>query len=256
MLFVSSWNGFYLLQNASHIPFALTGLKFFASLTSTCNEPFDDELRELVDDFMLPNLRKPLLIDDLEKCDDFESGGTNFKPTIMSPRYVVEMSSNGSLYGKSQRKSTKKEKQKKKKTTTQTKGSHFHFHSHSIYIYMYLVQKTKCWGGNDHLNIHNRCRNALSHGKLLTRSWSVYHCGCGLSNTMPCKLMVTSPRKSLRPNISECQTVNHSVLVSKLFNGMKYLSVSSNTGFSVCFLTLVLRLPFFDLSGSKYTYTR
>lgn len=87
----------YLLQNASHIPFAFTGLKFFASLTSTCSEPFDDELRELVDDFMLPNFRKPLLIDDLEKCDDFESGGTNFKPTIMSPRYV-ERSSNGSLY--------------------------------------------------------------------------------------------------------------------------------------------------------------
>lgn len=87
----------HLLQNASHIPFALTGLKFFASLTSTCSEPFDDELRELADDLMLPNLRKPLPIDDLEKCDDFVSGGTNFKPTIMSPRYVAR-SSNGSLY--------------------------------------------------------------------------------------------------------------------------------------------------------------
>lgn len=79
------------------MPFALTGLKFFASLTSTCSEPFDDELRELDDDLMLPNLRKPLPIDDLEKCDDFESGGTNFRPTIMSPRYV-DRSSNGSLY--------------------------------------------------------------------------------------------------------------------------------------------------------------
>lgn len=87
----------YLLQNASHVPFAFTGLKFFASLTSTCNEPFDDELRELGDDFMLPNFRKPLLIDDREKCDDFVSGGTNFKPTIMSPRYD-DMSSNGSLW--------------------------------------------------------------------------------------------------------------------------------------------------------------
>lgn len=87
--------------------------------------------------------------------------------------------------------------------------------------------------------------------KILTRSCSVYHCGCGLSKTIPCRLMVTSPRKSLRPNISECQTVNHSVRVSKLFNGMKYLSVSSNIGFSVCFRTFVFRLPFFDLSGSK-----
>lgn len=87
--------------------------------------------------------------------------------------------------------------------------------------------------------------------QILTRSWSVYHCGCGLSKTMPCKLMVTSPRKSFRPNISECHTVNHNVRVSKLFNGIKYLSVSSNTGFSVCFRTFVLRLPFFDLSGSK-----
>lgn len=86
-----------LLQNASHVPFALTGLKFFASLTSTCNEPFDDELRDPDDDFMLPNFRRPLLIDDREKCEVFASGGTNFSPTIMSPRYVA-MSSNGSLY--------------------------------------------------------------------------------------------------------------------------------------------------------------
>lgn len=97
LLLVPYCNYSHLLQNASHIPFALTGLKFFASLTSTCSEPFDDELRELGDDLMLPNLRKPLPIDDLEKCDDFVSGGTNFKPTIMSPRYV-ERSSNGSLY--------------------------------------------------------------------------------------------------------------------------------------------------------------
>lgn len=87
---------FYLLQNASHVPFALTGLKFFASLTSTCNEPFDDELREPDDDLILPNFRRPLLIDDREKCEDFASGGTNFSPTIMSPLYV-DMSSNGSL---------------------------------------------------------------------------------------------------------------------------------------------------------------
>lgn len=103
----------HLLQNASHIPFALTGLKFFASLTSTCSEPFDDELRELDDDLMLPNLRKPLPIDDLEN-DDFVSGGTNFKPTIMSPRYVAR-SSNGSLYKLMVQnpKLTKKKKRKK-----------------------------------------------------------------------------------------------------------------------------------------------
>lgn len=102
------------MQNASHMPFALTGLKFFASLTSTCNEPFDDELRELVDDFMLPNLRKPLLMDDLEKCDVFESGGTNFKPTIMSPRYV-ERSSNGSLYKHYETSGITEKKQEKEK---------------------------------------------------------------------------------------------------------------------------------------------
>lgn len=97
----------YLLQNASHIPLALTGLRFFASFTRICKVPFDDdddELRELLDDLMLPNLRNPLLIDDREKCDDFVSGGTNFKPTIMSPRYV-ERSSNGSLYESHKKKS-------------------------------------------------------------------------------------------------------------------------------------------------------
>lgn len=78
------------------MPFALTGLKFLASFTSTCNEPFDDELREPDDDLILPNFLRPLLIDDREKCDVFASGGTNFNPTIMSPRYV-DMSSNGSL---------------------------------------------------------------------------------------------------------------------------------------------------------------
>lgn len=88
----------YLLQNASHVPFTLTGLKFFASLTSTCNVPFDDELRaDDDDDFMLPNFRKPLLIDDRENCDVFVSGGTNFRPTMMSPRYA-DISSNGSLW--------------------------------------------------------------------------------------------------------------------------------------------------------------
>lgn len=86
----------YLLQNASQVPLALTGLKFFASLTSTCNEPFVDVLCEPGDDLMLPNLRKPLPIDEREKCDDFASGGTNFNPTIISPRYV-DSSSYGSL---------------------------------------------------------------------------------------------------------------------------------------------------------------
>lgn len=91
-----SASSIYLLQNASHVPLALTGLRFFASLTRTCSAPLDDELRELDDDLMLPNLRRPLLMDEREKCDVFESGGTNFSPTMMSPRYA-EMSSNGSL---------------------------------------------------------------------------------------------------------------------------------------------------------------
>lgn len=79
----------YLLQNASHVPVALTGLKFFASFTRMCNEPFDEELRALDDDdadLMLPNLRSPLLNDERDRCDDFVSGGTNFSPTMMSPR--------------------------------------------------------------------------------------------------------------------------------------------------------------------------
>lgn len=92
----SNENSTNLLQNASHVPLALTGLRFFASLTSTCSEPFDDVFLELDDDLMLPNFRSPLLIDDLEKCDAFVSGGMNFNPTIISPRYV-EISSNGSL---------------------------------------------------------------------------------------------------------------------------------------------------------------
>lgn len=78
----------YLLQNASQNPLALTAFKFLPSLTKTCSEPFDELLRELGDDFMLPNLRRlkpPLLWGD-ECCDaDDESGGTNFNPTIMSP---------------------------------------------------------------------------------------------------------------------------------------------------------------------------
>lgn len=87
-----------LLQNASQVPLAFTGLKFFASLTKTCSEPLEflDGDDDDDDDFMLPNFRNPLLIDDLEKCDVFVSGGMNFKPTIISPRFV-EISSNGSL---------------------------------------------------------------------------------------------------------------------------------------------------------------
>lgn len=69
------------------MPLALTGLKFFASLTRTCNEPLDDVLRVWPDDLMLPNFRKPLLMDERENDDD-DSGGMNFNPTMMSPRYV------------------------------------------------------------------------------------------------------------------------------------------------------------------------
>lgn len=85
----------------------------------------------------------------------------------------------------------------------------------------------------------------------LTLSCNKYHCGCGLSNTRPCRFTVTSPRKSFRPNMSECQTVSHSDRDSRLLSDMWKRSVSSNVGLRVCFFTLVLRLPVFDLSGSR-----
>lgn len=59
------------------------------------------------------------------------------------------------------------------------------------------------------------CVKELQHVPL-TLSWSWYHWGCGLSNTLFCRLIITSPKKSLRPNISECQMVNHKVRDSKL----------------------------------------
>lgn len=71
----------------------MTAVKFLPSFTSTCNEPFDDEFRDVGEDFMLPNLRKfnvpallpPPLLFELCDDDDDESGGMNFKPTIISP---------------------------------------------------------------------------------------------------------------------------------------------------------------------------
>lgn len=74
------------------MPFGLSALRFFASFTSTSSVPLVDELRG---DLMLPNLRRPLFTDDRAN-DDLVSGGTNFRATIISPRYV-EISSNGSL---------------------------------------------------------------------------------------------------------------------------------------------------------------
>lgn len=49
----------------------------------------------------------------------------------------------------------------------------------------------------------------------LTRSWRGYHLGVGSSKILFSKGIRTSPRKSLRPNMSECQTVSHNVLVSR-----------------------------------------
>lgn len=95
----------YLLQKASQDPFAFTGCRFFPSLTSTCREPFVVALLDPDDALMLPNFRKlrlpPLPVkpeDDelLAVCLGVDSGGMNFNPTMMSPRYVV-ISSNGSL---------------------------------------------------------------------------------------------------------------------------------------------------------------
>lgn len=51
--------------------------------------------------------------------------------------------------------------------------------------------------------------------RTLTRSWSGYHFGVGSSKILFSRGIRTSPRKSLRPNMSECQTVSHRVLVSR-----------------------------------------
>lgn len=87
-------NIIYLLQKASHNPLALTGVRFFPSLTSTWSAPFDD-VREFETDFVLNFLKLrlfPLGCDG----DDADSGGINFNPTITSPLYDGR-SSNGSL---------------------------------------------------------------------------------------------------------------------------------------------------------------
>lgn len=96
------------MQKASQCPLALTADRCLASLTSTCSEPFvffelDDWfppdvpllLALVADEFdLILNLRK------LSPCEPDEPDdslpGMNFKPTIISPRYVVT-SSNGSL---------------------------------------------------------------------------------------------------------------------------------------------------------------
>lgn len=77
----------YLLQNASHVPFALTADKCFASLTSTCSAPlllrlFDDD-DDLTLNFL--KLRLPPAFGVEWGVDVPESGGMNFSPTIISP---------------------------------------------------------------------------------------------------------------------------------------------------------------------------
>lgn len=59
-----------------------------------CKVPVDDEL---CDDFELPNFRKPLPNEDRANVD-LASDDTNFRPAIISPRYI-DTSSNGSFYG-------------------------------------------------------------------------------------------------------------------------------------------------------------
>lgn len=81
----------YLLQNASHTPPALSGVRFLASFTKTCNVPFDDEF-----DFMLAIFLR-LLPNEDRANEVLASEETNFNPIIISPRYV-EISSNGSFY--------------------------------------------------------------------------------------------------------------------------------------------------------------
>ena len=48
----------------------------------------------------------------------------------------------------------------------------------------------------------------------LTLSWRLYHLAAGSSKTWPAMGIMTSPRKSFLPNMSECQTEIHMVLLS------------------------------------------
>lgn len=85
----------HLLQKASQFPLGLMAVKFLASLIRICNSPF---VAFFVDKDDLLNFRRlrlpfspppPLVV-----CAD--SGGTNFKATIISPLYTGD-SSNCSL---------------------------------------------------------------------------------------------------------------------------------------------------------------
>ena len=52
-----------------------------------------------------------------------------------------------------------------------------------------------------------------------TLSCRPYHLGVGSSKIWPCSGSMSSPRKSLRPNMSLCHTVTHSVLRSTSDSG-------------------------------------
>lgn len=77
------------------------GVKCLASFTKTCSWPPLAERSdfEMATDLMLPNLRKPpeLVVLERMKLALLPSGGTYFKPTTISPRYVA-ISSKGSLW--------------------------------------------------------------------------------------------------------------------------------------------------------------
>lgn len=59
-------------------------------------------------------------------------------------------------------------------------------------------------------------RECYTYTNKLTLSCRGYHCGRGSSKILFSSGIRTSPRKSLRPNMSECQTVSQSVRDSRL----------------------------------------
>ena len=81
-------------------------------------------------------------------------------------------------------------------------------------------------------------KSELQLDKLLTLSWSGYHCGRGSSNILFSRGILTSPKKSLRPNISECQTVSHKVLVSNPFKLM-WNCKSKHLKLIICYILIM-----------------
>ena len=62
--------------------------------------------------------------------------------------------------------------------------------------------------------------SSCCYSQLLTLSCRAYHLADGSSKTCPAMGIITSPRKSLRPNMSLCHTEIHIVLLSTSLRGI------------------------------------